>query len=292
MTAGGKNVAPAVLEDRVRAHALVSQCLVVGDGQPFIAALVTIDPEAFPDWASAHGKSGDVADLVDDPDLRAEIAARGRRRQRGGVPGGVDPQVRDPPRRLDRGGRPAHAQPQAQAQRRGARVQGRDRRAVRLSAPPDAASDPAEPRAGFLCHSATRARVSPIPSVSRVSGPDRASSAPRSSGPSRLPARHPDGRQVSERKVTARMDRRRLLLILAVFVAVIGTALVFLYVQGRRQAARRTRSPTSRVLKATQDIAAGETYDAALAAGKISLQPVPAERRSTRTRATRPTTTR
>ena len=52
MTAGGKNVAPAVLEDRIRAHALVSQCLVVGDGQPFIAALVTIDPEAFPAWAA------------------------------------------------------------------------------------------------------------------------------------------------------------------------------------------------------------------------------------------------
>ena len=45
VTAGGKNVSPAVLEDRVRAHALVSQCLVVGDGQPFIAALVTLDPE-------------------------------------------------------------------------------------------------------------------------------------------------------------------------------------------------------------------------------------------------------
>ena len=53
MTAGGKNVAPAVLEDRLRAHALVSQCMVVGDGQPFIAALVTIDPEAFPAWAEA-----------------------------------------------------------------------------------------------------------------------------------------------------------------------------------------------------------------------------------------------
>ena len=75
VTAGGKNVSPAVLEDRVRAHPLVSQCLVVGDGQPFIAALVTVDAEAFPDWAAAHGKSGSVADLVDDPDLRAEIQA-------------------------------------------------------------------------------------------------------------------------------------------------------------------------------------------------------------------------
>ncbi|MEN8674368.1 AMP-dependent synthetase/ligase [Nocardioides sp.] len=73
VTAGGKNVAPAVLEDRLRAHALVSQALVVGDRQPFIAALVTIDPESFPLWATARGKSGEVADLVDDPELLAEI---------------------------------------------------------------------------------------------------------------------------------------------------------------------------------------------------------------------------
>jgi long-chain acyl-CoA synthetase len=73
VTAGGKNVAPAVLEDRLRAHPLVSQCMVVGDRQPFIAALVTIDAESFPAWAEAHGKSGSIADLVDDPDLRAEI---------------------------------------------------------------------------------------------------------------------------------------------------------------------------------------------------------------------------
>ena len=73
VTAGGKNVAPAVLEDRLRAHALVDQCVVVGDGQPFIAALVTIDEESFPSWAAQHGKSGSVADLVDDPDLRAAV---------------------------------------------------------------------------------------------------------------------------------------------------------------------------------------------------------------------------
>ena len=73
VTAGGKNVAPAVLEDRLRAHNLVSQCMVVGDGQPYIAALVTIDPESFPAWAEAQGKVGEIADLVDDPDLRAEI---------------------------------------------------------------------------------------------------------------------------------------------------------------------------------------------------------------------------
>jgi long-chain acyl-CoA synthetase len=73
VTAGGKNVAPAVLEDRLRAHALVDQCLVVGDGQPFIGALVTIDRETFPAWAEQHGKSADVADLIDDADLVAVV---------------------------------------------------------------------------------------------------------------------------------------------------------------------------------------------------------------------------
>ena len=75
VTAGGKNVAPAVLEDRLRAHALVSQCMVVGDGRPFIAALVTLDAEAVAAWATSRGKSTSPADLVDDPDLRAEIDA-------------------------------------------------------------------------------------------------------------------------------------------------------------------------------------------------------------------------
>jgi long-chain acyl-CoA synthetase len=75
VTAGGKNVAPAVLEDRVRAHALVSQCMVIGDKQPFIAALVTIDEDAFPAWKEASGKSpaASVADLREDETLRAEI---------------------------------------------------------------------------------------------------------------------------------------------------------------------------------------------------------------------------
>jgi long-chain acyl-CoA synthetase len=51
VTAGGKNVAPAVLEDRLRAHPLISQAMVVGDNQPFIAALITIDADEFPRWA-------------------------------------------------------------------------------------------------------------------------------------------------------------------------------------------------------------------------------------------------
>ncbi|MQA16380.1 MAG: AMP-binding protein [Pseudonocardiaceae bacterium] len=75
VTASGKNVAPAVLEDRVRAHPLISQCMVVGDQQPFVGALITIDQEAFPAWRSEHGKPPDasVADLVEDADLRAEV---------------------------------------------------------------------------------------------------------------------------------------------------------------------------------------------------------------------------
>ena len=74
ITAAGKNVAPAVLEDRLRANWLVSQCMVVGDNKPFIAALVTIDPEAFPAWAKQNNK-GDatMADLTQDPDLVAAI---------------------------------------------------------------------------------------------------------------------------------------------------------------------------------------------------------------------------
>jgi long-chain acyl-CoA synthetase len=75
VTAGGKNVAPAVLEDRLRANYLVSQCMVVGDGQPFIAALVTIDPESFPAWLKQAGKpeSMTIAEAVKDPDLIATI---------------------------------------------------------------------------------------------------------------------------------------------------------------------------------------------------------------------------
>lgn len=73
VTAGGKNVAPAVLEDRLRAHALISQCMVVGDAQPFIAALITIDQDTFPEWAKEKGLSGRLADAIDDPRLLDEV---------------------------------------------------------------------------------------------------------------------------------------------------------------------------------------------------------------------------
>jgi long-chain acyl-CoA synthetase len=75
VTAGGKNVAPAVLEDRLRANPIVSQCMVVGDQRPFIGCLVTLDAESLPGWLKAHGKPEDtpVKDLVEDPDVVAEI---------------------------------------------------------------------------------------------------------------------------------------------------------------------------------------------------------------------------
>jgi len=75
VTAAGKNVAPAVLEDRLRAHWLVSECLVVGDAKPYIAALVAGDPETFAQWKAEHGKpeTATMADLRDDPALLEEI---------------------------------------------------------------------------------------------------------------------------------------------------------------------------------------------------------------------------
>ncbi|HET6393449.1 MAG TPA: long-chain fatty acid--CoA ligase [Blastococcus sp.] len=77
VTSGGKNVAPAVLEDRLRSHRLVSQCIVVGDQRPFIGALVTLDEEALPQWLQSKGKPADqsIEQLREDPELKAEIDA-------------------------------------------------------------------------------------------------------------------------------------------------------------------------------------------------------------------------
>ena len=75
VTAGGKNVAPALLEDQLRSHPLISQALVVGDAKPFIGALIAIDPEAFVGWKERNGKAAtaSVGDLATDPDLVAEV---------------------------------------------------------------------------------------------------------------------------------------------------------------------------------------------------------------------------
>ncbi|MCG6493199.1 long-chain fatty acid--CoA ligase [Kitasatospora sp. A2-31] len=75
VTAGGKNVAPAVIEDRIRAHALIGEVMVVGDRRPFIGCLVTVDEDFFPKWKELNGKpaTATLAELREDPDLLAAI---------------------------------------------------------------------------------------------------------------------------------------------------------------------------------------------------------------------------
>jgi long-chain acyl-CoA synthetase len=75
VTANGKNVSPAVLEDGLRASPLVSQCMVVGDQKPFVAALITLDAEALESWKKEHGKPPEatVAELKDDAALVAAV---------------------------------------------------------------------------------------------------------------------------------------------------------------------------------------------------------------------------
>jgi len=74
VTSSGKNVAPGPLEDLLRAHPLVSQAMVVGDGRASVAALLTLDPEAVASWLSGRQRPAvPVAELVDDPDLLAEM---------------------------------------------------------------------------------------------------------------------------------------------------------------------------------------------------------------------------
>ena len=76
VTSGGKNVAPEVLEDRLRAHPLISQCMVVGDNKPFIAALITLDPDSLKSWALSNKKSSaSMAELTKDPTLNDVIQA-------------------------------------------------------------------------------------------------------------------------------------------------------------------------------------------------------------------------
>jgi long-chain acyl-CoA synthetase len=75
VTAGGKNVAPAALEDPIRANPIVGQVVVVGDQKPFISALVTLDPEMLPVWLNNNGEAGDmsIADAARNPKVIAEV---------------------------------------------------------------------------------------------------------------------------------------------------------------------------------------------------------------------------
>ena len=74
VTAGGKNVAPTQLEDRLRGHPLISQVLVVGDGEPFIAALITLDKEMLPQWLRNHGLPAmDIVEASTHPQVLAAL---------------------------------------------------------------------------------------------------------------------------------------------------------------------------------------------------------------------------
>ncbi len=75
VTAGGKNVAPAALEDPIRSNPLVGQVVVVGDKKPFISALITLDPEMFPVWLNNNGQDGamTVEEACENPAVLAEI---------------------------------------------------------------------------------------------------------------------------------------------------------------------------------------------------------------------------
>lgn len=75
VTSGGKNVSPAVLEDRLRSRPPVGQCLVVGDNRPFVAAVVTLDPETVAHWLSVRGMPADtpMSEVVGDPRIQADV---------------------------------------------------------------------------------------------------------------------------------------------------------------------------------------------------------------------------
>ncbi|MGW6689567.1 AMP-dependent synthetase/ligase [Streptomyces sp. NPDC054961] len=74
ITSGGKNVAPAPLEDWLRAHPLVGQCMVVGDNRPYVTALITLEPEGLQHWRQMRKKGGvPIGELVHDEELRADL---------------------------------------------------------------------------------------------------------------------------------------------------------------------------------------------------------------------------
>ncbi|MGO1193035.1 MAG: AMP-dependent synthetase/ligase [Nesterenkonia sp.] len=75
VTAAGKNVVPGLLEDQIRSDAIISQVVVVGDGKPFVAALVTLDPETLPGWLQRKGIAADTAmnELIEHPDIISHV---------------------------------------------------------------------------------------------------------------------------------------------------------------------------------------------------------------------------
>ena len=277
VTAGGKNVAPAVLEDRLRAHPLVDQCIVVGDGQPFIAALVTIDPETLPDVGRAARQV-----RLDSPTWSTTPTCGPRSRQaveeanKAVSKAESIRQVRDPARRVDRGGWSADPEPQAEAQRRACASTGMTSTPFTSDSRANVAQFRDDSRhftykTDYLRHSVS-CRETPV--VSRCH---------RESW-SAIHALH--GQEKGNRSWTA----GKCCSLVAAVIAALGTLLVFLYVRGADTRADQ-RYDAVQVLRVVKPIAAGETVEAAQAAGKIEselgLQEGPAPRRAHRHRADR-----
>ena len=135
VTAGGKNVAPAVLEDRLRSHALIGQAMVVGDGRPYIAALITLDPDALGPWKSRarQGRRRDARLAARRPRPAGRRPGCGGRREPGRLAGRVDQALPHPRRRIHRRGGPAQRQAGAAQGGAGQGAGRRHRPGVRLS---------------------------------------------------------------------------------------------------------------------------------------------------------------
>ena len=103
-------MAPAPLENWLRSHPLISQCMVVGDRRPYIAALITLDLDGVSHWRRMNGRHPVPAELlVDDDGVEGDPAASGGRGEQAGLPPGVHPPLRHRPRGLHGGGGPSHA---------------------------------------------------------------------------------------------------------------------------------------------------------------------------------------
>ncbi len=131
ITAGGKNITPANLENEIKQHPLVSQCVVVGDRKPYLVALVTLDPEEAVAYAKEHGLPEDPEQLARNPEIVAATRSPPREDQREIRPRRAGEEDRDPPPRPIAGRR--RADPDAEGQARGRRQQARarDRAALR-----------------------------------------------------------------------------------------------------------------------------------------------------------------
>ncbi len=75
INAAGKNISPSEIESRLAMEPMIGQAVVVGDGRRYLVALITLDPDDAADWADRHGAFADIDNLINDPQLRAEIDA-------------------------------------------------------------------------------------------------------------------------------------------------------------------------------------------------------------------------